>query len=209
MKQLNLNPTHIHGNTLNRLCGSRPDHVMNTAVKRPDVSGDFIKTGSVILDVSTPTKSGYTVKLYRDVDMVAFQQDIEKRKHKLLEINNVDDMCTLFSSTLLRDVNEYVSKKTKYNPLHCKPMCDSRKMTKKQRIPYNKQKKTCEPYDRKQYLECRRNPKKPISKIMKDYVENHTFKPLKKGNSKPFYQHLVKMFRLTRPDATMATDATD
>ena len=164
---------------------------MNTAVKRPDVSDDFIKTGSVILDVSTPTKSGYTVKLYRDVDMVVFQQDIEKRKHKLLEINNVDDMCTLFSSTLLRDVNEYVSKKTKYNPLHCKPMwfnSDSRKMTKKQRILYNKQKKTCDSYGHKQYLECRRNTKTTIRKIKKkDCVENHIFKPLKNGNSKPFY----------------------
>ena len=89
---------------------------------------------------------------------------------------------------------------------------DSRKMRKKQRILYNKQKKTCDPYDCKQ---CTRNAKKAIRKIKKDYVENHTCKPLKKGNSKPFYQHLKghkyckKMFRLTRPDATMATDATE
>ena len=45
-------------------------------------------------------------------------------------------------------------------------------------------------YDSKQYLECRRNPKKAIHKIKKDYVENHICKPLKKGNGKPFYQHL-------------------
>ena len=67
---------------------------------------------------------------------------------------------------------------------------DSRKMRKKQRILYNKQKKKCDPYDCKQYLECIRNTKKAIRKIKKDYVENHACKPLKKGNSKPFYQHL-------------------
>ena len=71
------------------------------------------------------------------------------------------------------------------------------------------------PYDRKQYLECRRNTKKAIRKIKKDYVENHICKPLKKRNSKPFYQHMKghkngkKIFRLTRPDVTMATDATE
>ena len=92
---------------------------------------------------------------------------------------------------------------------------DSRKMTKKQSIFYNKQKKTCDSYGHKQYLECRRNTKKAIRKIKKDYVENRIYKPLKKGKSQPFYQHLKghkngkKMFRLTRPDATMATDATE
>ena len=51
--------------------------------------------------------------------------------------------------------------------------------------------------------------------MKKDYVENHRCKSLKKGNSKPFYKHMKehkngkKMFRLTRPDATMATDATE
>ena len=72
------------------------------------------------------------------------------------------------------------------------------------RILYKKQKKkTCDPYDRKQYLECRRNTKKAIRKNKQDYVENHVCKLLKKGNSKPFYRHLKGhkagkiMFRLT------------
>ena len=59
----------------------------------------------------------------------------------------------------------------------------------KQRIRYKKQKKICDPYDRKQYLELRRKTKKAIHKIEKDYLENHLSKPLKKENSKPFYQH--------------------
>ena len=69
---------------------------------------------------------------------------------------------------------------------------DSRKMTKKQRIPYNKQKKTCDPYDRKQNLKCRKNTKNAIRKIKKDYVKKHICKPLKKGNVKPVYQHMKR-----------------
>ena len=117
MKQLVTDPTHIHGNTLDLLCSSRPDHVMNTAVKCPGVSDHFIITASVILDVSTSIiRSNYTVKLYRqrDVDIDdGFQQDMDRMKDKLSEINNVDDMWTLFSSTLLRTVDKHVPKKTK------------------------------------------------------------------------------------------------
>ena len=111
MKQLVTDPTHIRGTTLDLLCSSRPDHVMSTAVKCPGVSHHFIITASVILDVSTSIRSNYTVKLYRDVDMDSFQQDMERMKHKLSEINNVDDMWTLFSSSLLRAVDKCVPKK--------------------------------------------------------------------------------------------------
>ena len=114
MKQLVTDPTHIRGTTLDLLCSSRPDHVMSTAVKCPGVSHHFIITASVILDVSTSIRSNYTVKLYRqrDVDIDdGFQQDIERMKHKLSEINNVDDMWTLFSSSLLRAVDKCVPKK--------------------------------------------------------------------------------------------------
>ena len=158
IKQLVTDPTHIHGNSLDLLCSSRPDHGMNTAVKCPSVSDHFIIiiTASVILDDDVSTsiiRSNYTVKLYRqrDVDIDdGFQQDMDRMKDKLSEINNVDDMWTLFSSTLLRAVDKHdVPKKTKYNnPLHSEPMwfnSDSRKMTKKLRILYNKQKKTCDP----------------------------------------------------------------
>ena len=114
IKQLVTDPTHIHGDTLNLLCSSRPDHLMNTTVKCPGVSGHFIITASVIIDVSTSIRSNYTAKLYRDVDVDSFQQDMERMKHKLSEINNVDDTWTLFSITRLRAVDKHVPKKTKY-----------------------------------------------------------------------------------------------
>ena len=71
----------------------------------------FIITASVIFDVSTPTRSSYTVKLYRDVDLDSFQQDMKKVKRRLSEMNNVDDMCTLFSSTRFQAVDNMFLRK--------------------------------------------------------------------------------------------------
>ena len=169
----------------------------------------------MILDLSTQTRSSYTVKLYRDVDIGSFLQGMERIKHRLSKINNGNDMWTLFSSTLLWAVDKHVPKKSKFNLLHSEPMwfnSDSCKKAKKQRILYNKLKKTYDPYDRKQYLECRKNTKKAVRKIKKDYLENHICKPTKEGNSKLFYQHPKgpkndKMFRFTKPYAIKATDA--
>ena len=119
LKQLVTDPKRIHGNTLDFFCTSRPEHVMNTYV-------------------STPTSTSYIMKLYKDVDIDSFQQDMEKIKHKLSEINNGDDMWTLFSLALLRAVDKHVPKnKTKYNPPHSEPVwfnSDSRKQAEENMI---------------------------------------------------------------------------
>jgi len=68
---------------------------------------------------------------------------------------------------------------------------------------HRKYKQTGDPYYLNKYKQHRRNNKKELKKLKKNYLLYKVCKPLEKGNSKPFYKHLSYKQNQQHPLKTM------
>jgi len=68
---------------------------------------------------------------------------------------------------------------------------------------HRKYKQTADPYYLNKYKQHRRNNKKELKKLKRNYLLYKICKPLEKGNSKPFYKHLRYKQNQQQPLETM------
>jgi len=76
-------------------------------------------------------------------------------------------------------------------------------MIDKQHNTHRKYKQTGDPYYLNKYKQHRRNNKKELKKLKRNYLLYKICKPLVKGNSKPFYKHLRYKQNQQHPSETM------
>ena len=153
--------------------------------------------------------------MYQKVDLANFSKDLEAVKTSLSDMTDVDNMWNLFSTELRKAVDTWVPTKTiQTNPKNLPTWFnkESSNLVKRQRKMYNQYKSTGDPYLLECYKKQRKETKKALRLIKKDYVERKICKPLKEGNSKPFYRHIKhtdksdKQVLLLRPEGSDTDD---
>lgn len=195
--QLILEPTHIHGNTLDLICTSKPESIEH-AVIFPGLSDHAIVTANIhIAHTGENISSPRTVKQYHKTDLEKFTKTLENVKHDLAKMNDVDSMWKLFSRSLQQAISDHVPvaeinvRQNANEPIWFNK--ESRKIAQKQRKLYNRYKHSKELYDKQAAASHKRLAKKTYRQIKKRYIEARVCKPLREGNSKPFYKHLKGM----------------
>lgn len=104
-------PTHVQGNTLDLICNNKPENIINTDVICPGFSDHFIVTTTVLYNLSRQERLKCVIKLYKQVDINRFQDDMLKVKLELTKMDNVDQMWQHFSSQLKQAVDQHVPTK--------------------------------------------------------------------------------------------------
>jgi hypothetical protein len=194
LTQLITEPTHVHGNTLDLLCTNEPKLVVNTGIIKPGVSDHHIITATLNMTAKLLGKpDNFIIKLYRNADTQSFQQHMQSVTSELAELTDLNDMWSLFTKRLKEGIDKYVPQK------EIKPKAtnlpnwfgkQAEKLISKQRKTYNNYKKTGDNFYLCQYKQQRRESKKEIKKMKKDYLVDRICGPLSRGNSKPFFKHL-------------------
>ena len=174
------------------ICTNQPETV-HTHDIYPGLSNHSIVTAEICTNLLPSLTSTKVIKLYRKVDYDRFQPVLERTKCSLTKMSDIDQMWTFFSSDLQNAVNDYVPKKTRNVSPKPTPVWftnESQKLVTKQRRLYNRFRQSGDPFDQQLYTKARKETKRTIKKIKKNYIEHQICQPVLEGNSKPFYQHL-------------------
>ena len=159
----------------------------------PGLSDHSIITAAIEMESTRPGATTRVIKLYSKTDMDKFQAVLEDTKYELQDMQDVDAMWNHFESSLHQAISDCVPTKQKTVRRDAQPAWfdkDSEKATKKERELYNNYKRTGDQYLLDRYKQLRRDTKKLLRKTKRKYVETRICKPLREGNSKPFYRHL-------------------
>ena len=159
----------------------------------PGLSNHSIVTAEICTNLLPSLTSTKVIKLYRKVDYDRFQPVLERTKCSLTKMSDIDQMWTFFSSDLQNAVNDYVPKKTRNVSPKPTPVWftnESQKLVTKQRRLYDRFHQNGDPFDQQLYTKARKETKRTIKKIKKNYIEHRICQPLLQGNTKPFYRHL-------------------
>ena len=204
-------PTHVKGNTLDLVCTNNPSSI-STNVIYPGISDHFLISISIRHCQPKPNHRIKVRKLYHKADVDKFQECLWETQCQLSKMSDVDEMWALFSSKLKSAVDASVPLKNSRTKIASQPFWFNKKANKlvsKHRKTYNKYKATGDPFFLSKYREERRNHKKELKNIERDYFVNKVCKPLETGNSKPFYHHLKWSQDTAKPPMKlMTTDKT-
>lgn len=192
-------PTHVKGNTLDLVCTTQPFNV-TAQVIAPGVSDHHLLSVELRHSIP-PTKNpaDRCLKLYRQVDIDLFQDLLWPTQNALAEMDDVDEMWSLFVTELKNAVNKSVPVKQIKAKRSNEPAWfnkAARKIVQKQRKTYNK---SSNPFFKRKYESERRSGKKQLKIIKQSYLKNRICRPLESGNSKPFFRHLKWIQNTTKP----------
>ena len=165
LSQIIREPTHCQGNTLDLICSSRPELIGQHSVIAPGLSDHSILTANVIYKFCYIADISKTVKLYNRVDIEKFQTVIQDTKHKLIEMENIDEMWSLFSTSLHQAISDCIPIKEVKMCQDSKPPWFDKDCTKKSRELYNKYRMTGDNFYHEQYKKIRRESKKNLTYI--------------------------------------------
>jgi len=131
--------------------------------------------------------------MYRRADVEAFQTAMSTVESNLTDMSDIDDMWNLFSEGIRDAVDKYVPTKTIKDKPANQPVWfskESSSIVRKQRKTYNMYKTTGDPFFLDRYRALRKESKKKLRSMKREYIEHKVCQPLKSGNSKPFYRHI-------------------
>lgn len=200
LQQLVMEPTHVLGNTLDLVLSSDPTSVQDLVVTNPGFSDhyslSFVFSGSYIANVEPPKD----VKIYDKADLESIStilSDTVKRVNGLIaEKENIDTVWQCFQDNLDMALTDHIPTKKISGRNSREPFWfnkEARNIVNKQRKVYNKYKKTKCVELLSKYKIMRKENKKALYFIKKEYMQKFLFAPLAEGDSKPFYSHMKRV----------------
>jgi len=216
MHQLVTEPTHIHGNTLDLICASKPDN-LEYRVLFPGLSDHAIVTVNMHLAHAVKDAITYrSLKQINKADIEQFQDVLEGIGQDLSNMDDVNDMWTPFSRNLQQAVSDHVPvvncriKQYLNEPIWFNKECH--KVAQKQRKLYNRYLHSKDSFDKNAAASHKRLAKKTYCETKRSYMVKQVCQPLKEGNNKPFYRHLKGLTQyqnqitLVAPEGKHVTD---
>ena len=183
MQQIVLEPTHVHGNTLDLICSSDANLINSVTVTKPGISDHYIITAT--LNVEDTCQPGLStkriVKEYSKVDIAGFQDDMHPVQLKLEEMNDIDAMWSLFTTELQASIDRQVPTKLVEITHTNRPVWFNKranKLVQRQRRTYNKYKHTQDPFYHRKYKDERRESKSELKAIKNNYLLERICIPL-------------------------------
>lgn len=217
LSQLITSPTHIHGNTLDLLCTNSPQDLTSQDVIFPGLSDHAMIKANIRWNKAKDHHivTSKTVKDYHRVDINKFREDMQRTKHDLDELDDVQEMWDHFSSSLQQAICDHVPTKVLSSKLKNEPVWfnkECRRISRKERKSYNHYKTNGDLFSYAKYKEIRKTAKKVFRMVKSEYGHNKIIQPLLEGNSKPFYRHLKgnsnnkNRIKLKMTDGTLNAD---
>lgn len=202
-------PTHVKGNTLDLLCTNDPLNLCAKVIS-PGISDHFLISVEICYPKPSFDEQGHarTMKLYQKVDVKRFQDCLRPTQLGLKDMSDINDMWNTFSTSLRSAVKQAVPVRQIRARYSREPIWfnkSAKKLVRKHRKTYSKYKETLNPFYLEKYNTERRSHKYQLLEIKQSYLQNKICKPLKSGNSKPFYRHLRWAQGSTKPALKLTT----